>query len=201
MLFARNPVWSSGNAQAVPKILMLLLIFKIPVRSAWTCCIKRGLKDMCGMQRSKRAACSCPPANDLLFPEKRWIRDKNHPWGSKTEKNVFLESHQMSAIWKLETPTSRTPAGIAAEPFIKVSTTTSKGICMCWLLLNSVARDSNVTTSKWAHSRVLNAITQQDCPLVTALPGNVYRSVLHLKILTSVHGIHIVFLMFHFLEH
>lgn len=45
---------------------------------------------------------------------------------------------------------------------------------------------------KWAHSRVFNALTQQDRSLVTALPGNVHRSVLNLKTLISVHGIHTV---------
>lgn len=157
---------------------------------AWGTCVEcRGLKD--------QPAVSWPPANGLLFSDKRWIRDKNPPWGSKAEKNVFLESHQVSAIWKQETPTSRTPAGTAAEPFIKVITMTSTGICMCWLLLNSVARDSNVTTSKWAHRSVFNALPQQDWSLFTALPGNVH-SVLNLKTLISVCGIHIVFLMFHF---
>lgn len=95
---------------------------------------------------------------------------------------------------------SRTPAGTAAKPFIKTITITSTWICMCWLLLNSVTRDSNVTTSKWAHSRVFNPLTEQDCSLITALPGNVHRNVLNVKTLISVHGIHIVFFMFHFFK-
>lgn len=66
---------------------------------------------MCGMQKSKRSACSWPPANGLLFPEKRWIRDKNPPWGSKTEYNCIFrkpsdvchlkagDSHEQDTSW------------------------------------------------------------------------------------------------------
>lgn len=67
--FSHNPVWSSGNVQAAPKISMLFLDFKIPVRSAWSCCRRHGLRDMWGMQRSKGTACSWSPANSLLFPQ------------------------------------------------------------------------------------------------------------------------------------
>lgn len=47
-----------------------------------------------------------------------WIRDRNLPWGSKSEYNIVLESQEMPAIWKVETPTGTTLVGTAAKPFI-----------------------------------------------------------------------------------